>query len=73
MNICTSEECIGSHGTTVIDGCELSCGSWELNSGPLKEQRVLLTPEPSIPPIPSTKVLMSPGRQEIIKCPTVYF
>ena len=30
-------------GTGVTDGCELPCGSWELNQGPLKEQPVLLT------------------------------
>ena len=31
-----------------IDGCEPTCGSWELNSGPLVEQTVLLTAEPSL-------------------------
>jgi hypothetical protein len=30
----------------ITDGCEPSCGCWELNSGPLKEQSVLLTSEP---------------------------
>jgi hypothetical protein len=29
------------------DGCEPPCGSWDLNSGPLEEQSVLLTAEPS--------------------------
>jgi hypothetical protein len=37
---------MGSHGTTVIDSSELPC--WELNSGPLDEQPVLLTAEPSL-------------------------
>jgi hypothetical protein len=31
----------------IIDGCEPPCGCWELNSGPLEEQPVLLTSEPS--------------------------
>jgi hypothetical protein len=26
----------------ITDGCELPCGCWELNSGPLEEQSVLL-------------------------------
>ena len=33
-----------------IDGCEPSCGCWELNSGPLEEQTVLSTSEPSLQP-----------------------
>jgi hypothetical protein len=32
------------------DGCEPQCGCWELNSGPLEEQSVLLTIEPSLQP-----------------------
>ena len=32
------------------DGCEPPCGCWELNSGPLEEQPVLLTAEPSLQP-----------------------
>ena len=37
----------------LIDGCEPPCGCWELNSGPLEEQAVLLTTEPSLqPPFP---------------------
>ena len=31
----------------IKDGCEPPCGCWELNSGPLKEQSVLLNSEPS--------------------------
>jgi hypothetical protein len=34
----------------IADGCEPSYGSWELNSGPLEEQTVLLTTEPSLQP-----------------------
>ena len=30
-----------------IDGYEPPCGCWELNPGPLEEQPVLLTAEPS--------------------------
>jgi hypothetical protein len=32
----------------ITDGCELPCGCWELNSGPLEEQSVLFTTEPSL-------------------------
>jgi len=31
-----------------IDGCEPPRGCWKLNSGPLEEQSVLLTMEPSL-------------------------
>jgi hypothetical protein len=31
-----------------VDGCAPQCGCWELNSGPLEEQPVLLTAEPSL-------------------------
>jgi hypothetical protein len=32
----------------ITDGCEPPCGCWELNSGLLEEQSVLLTAEPSL-------------------------
>ena len=32
------------------DGCEPPYGCWELNSGPLEEQAMLLTTEPSLQP-----------------------
>jgi hypothetical protein len=35
----------------IIDGREPPCGCWELNSGPLEEQSVLLTSEPSLQPL----------------------
>ncbi|XP_076403139.1 uncharacterized protein LOC143267692 [Peromyscus maniculatus bairdii] len=35
----------------ITDGCEPPCGSWELNSGPLEEQPVLSTAEPSLQPM----------------------
>jgi hypothetical protein len=34
----------------ITDGCEPPCGCWELNSGPVEEQPVLLTAEPSPQP-----------------------
>jgi hypothetical protein len=37
-------------GTVVTGNCELPFGCWELNSGPLEEQPVLLTTEPSFQP-----------------------
>jgi hypothetical protein len=41
-------EAIGSSGTGVTDSCELPCGCWDSISGPLEEQQVLLTSEPSL-------------------------
>jgi hypothetical protein len=34
----------------IRDGCEPPCGCWELESGPLEEQPVLLATEPSLQP-----------------------
>ena len=34
----------------IADVCEPPCGCWELNSGPLEEQSMLLTTEPSLQP-----------------------
>ena len=39
----------------ITDHCEPPCGRWELNSGPMEEQSVLLTAEPSL--LPRTKLL----------------
>ena len=39
-------EGIRSPATGYLDSCELPCGCWELNLGPLEEQSVLLTTEP---------------------------
>jgi hypothetical protein len=44
MYSCMPEEGIKS----LLDGHEPPCGCWELNLGPLKEQTVLLTAEPSL-------------------------
>jgi hypothetical protein len=35
----------------IMDGCEPPCGCWDLNSGPLEEQLVHLTTEPSLQPL----------------------
>lgn len=37
-------------GTGGMNGCELPCRCWELNQGPLEEQKVLLTTKPSLQP-----------------------
>jgi hypothetical protein len=34
----------------ITDDCKPPCGCWELNSGPLEKQSVLLTTEPSLQP-----------------------
>jgi hypothetical protein len=41
---------IKGHQIPIKDGCKLPCGCWELNSGPLEEQSVLLPTEPSFQP-----------------------
>ena len=42
---------VSDPGTGVTSTCELPCGCWELNPGPLEEQPVLLTAEPSLQPL----------------------
>ena len=42
------EKDIRSPETGVTESCELPCGCWESNPGPLKEQAVFLTAEPSL-------------------------
>lgn len=42
------EKNIRSPRIASTDGCEPPCECWELNSGPLEEQPVLLVPEPSL-------------------------
>jgi hypothetical protein len=44
----SAEKDIESSGATVTDGCEVSCGRWELNPGPLEELQKSLTAELSI-------------------------
>lgn len=38
-------------GTGASDSCELPCGCWKPNSGPLKDQQALPTTEPSLQPL----------------------
>jgi hypothetical protein len=43
--------CLQTHqklSDPITVGCEPPCGCWELNSGPLEEQSVLLPTEPSL-------------------------
>jgi hypothetical protein len=48
----TDCHCLATHqkraSSPITDGCELPCGCWELNSGLLEEQSVLLAVEPSL-------------------------
>ena len=46
-------------GTGVTDGCEPTCGCWELNLGPLKEQPVLLSADPSLWSINNSRTILS--------------
>jgi len=46
--MCCLCESVGFPEAGVTDGYELPCGCWELNLGPLEEQPVLLTAEPSL-------------------------
>lgn len=41
---------VGSSGTRVTEGCEPPCACCECNPGPLEEQQVLLTIDPSLQP-----------------------
>lgn len=54
-NMCTSgarrsHERVVEPVELVTDGCEIRCGSWKLNQGPLKGQPVLLATAPSLQP-----------------------
>lgn len=46
QSVCTPA-CQKRASNPSIDGCELPCGCWELNSRPLEEQTVLITAGPS--------------------------
>ena len=48
MHVVAAKARRGSPRTRVVDGYEPPCGWWELNSGPLQEQQVLLMCEPSL-------------------------
>jgi hypothetical protein len=45
-------ELLGPLGQGLEEVCELPCGCWELNPGPLEEQPVFLTDDPSLLCIP---------------------
>ena len=49
-----------------IDGCEPPCGCWELNSGPLEEQSMLLTSEPSLQPLQTVFISNSKLREKFM-------
>ena len=48
--LCVGLQARRGHQTPFTDGCEPSCGCWEMNSGPLEEQAVLLMTQSSIHP-----------------------
>ena len=53
MYVCTVHcSCLHTHqkraSDLITNGYEPRCGCWELNSGPLEEQSVLLDTEPSL-------------------------
>jgi hypothetical protein len=61
------EEGGGSPGTRVTDGCELPREYWESNLCSLKEQPMLLTVGPSLPPLHiKNKTKQTPQTQKII-------
>jgi hypothetical protein len=39
------------HLIPITDGYKPPCGCWDLNSGPLEEQSVLVTTKPSLQPL----------------------
>ena len=49
LDVCLCEG-VESLGTGVTKSCELLCGYWKLNSGPLEEQPMLLTAKPPLQP-----------------------
>ena len=54
FNVCEYTVAVFRHtrraSDPITNGCEPPCGCWELNSGPLEEQSVLLTADPSLQP-----------------------
>jgi hypothetical protein len=49
LHVCLCES-VGAPETGVTKSCDLPCGCWELNLGPLEELPVLSTTEPSLQP-----------------------
>lgn len=50
MHMGTLSVCTSAYQKIVSDSCELPCAFWELNTGPLGEQWILLTTESSFQP-----------------------
>jgi hypothetical protein len=49
----------------IIDDCKPPCGCWELSLGPLEEQPVILTTEPSLHPnLCAFKAIIRPGLKQ---------
>jgi hypothetical protein len=48
----------------ITGGCEPPCGCWDLNSGPLEEQSVLLPAEPS-GQLPGSCIFFETGFHEV--------
>ena len=65
LHVCLNEG-VGSHRPKVIGICDLPYGCWELNPGPLEEQPVLLTAEPSL------QSLLNLLMQGLLKEPEAY-
>ena len=50
--------CLKRASNLIMGDCEPPCGCCDLNSGPSKEQSVLLTTEPSLQPLHFTFVVV---------------
>lgn len=66
MYICVPRVCLGgqrrvsekgvrSRGTSGTEGCELPCGWWQWNLGPLQEEQMLLTKHLTVFPAPTSQ------------------
>jgi hypothetical protein len=63
ISVCTlcMSGAVDPHRTGVTASCEMLGGCWELNSGPLEEQSVLLTAKSSLQPPKGILYLKSNG------------
>jgi hypothetical protein len=50
LHVCGGQKRVLNPLELELDSCELPCGCCKLNLGPLEEQPVLLTAEPSLQP-----------------------
>jgi len=55
LSMCVYED-VRSSDVGVTDNCEPSSACWELNPGPLEEQQVILTAEPSLQSLPILRI-----------------